>query len=68
MQEILDAILNDASGPELQAIPLPETFRAMAPYAGRLDAETLEKIAERAEARGHPNLAALIRTPAGDPR
>src|SRR5579884_1917169 len=28
MQEILDAILNDASGPELQAIPLPETFRA----------------------------------------
>ena len=47
---------------------LPETFRAMAPYAGRLDAETLEKIAERAEARGHPNLAALIRTPAGDSR
>src|SRR3954451_19061883 len=28
MQEILDAILNDASGPELQALPLPETFRA----------------------------------------
>src|SRR5881394_1850152 len=28
MQEILEAILNDASGPELQAIPLPETFRA----------------------------------------
>jgi|SRR2546421_1643716 len=47
---------------------LPDTFRAMAAYAGRLDAETLERIAERAEARGHPNLAALIRTPAGDPR
>src|SRR3954464_9005352 len=28
MQEILDAILNDASGPELGALPLPETFRA----------------------------------------
>src|SRR2546421_8411801 len=28
MQEILDAILNDASGPELQELPLPETFRA----------------------------------------
>jgi len=28
MQEILDAILNDASGPELQGLPLPETFRA----------------------------------------
>src|SRR5919206_7179 len=28
MQEILDAILSDASGPELQALPLPETFRA----------------------------------------
>src|SRR2546423_13665802 len=28
MQEILEAILADASGPELQALPLPETFRA----------------------------------------
>src|SRR5690242_5012832 len=28
MQEILDAILNDASGPELAELPLPETFRA----------------------------------------
>src|SRR5882762_4918838 len=28
MQEILDAILNDASGPELQGLPLPGTFRA----------------------------------------
>jgi crotonyl-CoA reductase len=28
MREILEAILNDASGPELQALPLPETFRA----------------------------------------
>jgi crotonyl-CoA reductase len=28
MQEILDAILADASGPELSALPLPETFRA----------------------------------------
>src|ERR1041384_6500333 len=28
MQEILEAIVADASGPELEAIPLPETFRA----------------------------------------
>ena len=28
MQEILEAILNDASGPELLALPLPGTFRA----------------------------------------
>src|SRR5436309_14081680 len=28
MQEILEAILNDASGPELQAIALPDSFRA----------------------------------------
>src|SRR5256885_15589469 len=28
MREILDAILNDASGPELAGLPLPETFRA----------------------------------------
>jgi len=28
MQEILDAILNDVSGPELAELPLPETFRA----------------------------------------
>ena len=28
MQEILDAILDDASGPELAELPLPETFRA----------------------------------------
>src|SRR5437899_8867182 len=28
MQEILVAIVNDASGRELQELPLPETFRA----------------------------------------
>src|ERR687884_1291137 len=28
MQEILEAILADASGPELEGLPLPETFRA----------------------------------------
>src|ERR1044072_9546469 len=28
MQEILEAILADASGPELGALPLPDTFRA----------------------------------------
>src|SRR2546430_14839190 len=28
MKETLDATLNDASGPELQELPLPETFRA----------------------------------------
>jgi hypothetical protein len=35
-------------------------FREVVPYAGRLDGETLQRIAERAQAKGHPELAELL--------
>lgn len=39
---------------------LPGTFRDLVPYAGRLDGEILGRIAERAQAKGHPELAELL--------
>ena len=42
---------------------LPGVFRDLVPYAGRLDAEILQRIAERARAKGHPELAALLGSP-----
>ena len=42
---------------------LPGVFRDLVPYAGRLDGEILQRIAERAQAKGHPELAELLGTP-----
>jgi hypothetical protein len=42
---------------------LPGVFRDLVPYAGRLDGEILWRIAERAQAKGHPELAALLVSP-----
>jgi tetratricopeptide (TPR) repeat protein len=39
---------------------LPGVFRDLVPYAGRLDGETLQRIAERAQAKGHPELAEFL--------
>src|SRR5437588_4906205 len=64
MQEILDAILNDASGPELQAVPLPETFRAATVhkddvelFAGMLSEEKDPKKSVHIEEVPRPELA-----------
>jgi hypothetical protein len=42
---------------------LPGIFRDLVPYAGRLDGEILGRIAERAQARGYPELADLLLIP-----
>jgi hypothetical protein len=42
---------------------LPGVFRDLVPYAGRLDGEILQRIAERARAKGHPELAELLGSP-----
>lgn len=39
---------------------LPDTFRALVPLADRLDAGTVAQIAERADAKGYPDLARLL--------
>jgi tetratricopeptide (TPR) repeat protein len=41
----------------------PGAFRDLVAYAGRLDGEILGRIAERAQARGHPELAELLLVP-----
>ena len=41
----------------------PGVFRDLVRYAGRLDGEILQRIAERARAKGHPELAGLLGTP-----
>ena len=43
---------------------LPGVFRDLVAYAGRLDGEILQRIAERAGAKGHPELAELLAVPA----
>jgi hypothetical protein len=42
---------------------LPGVFRDLVPYTGRLDGEILQRVAERAQAKGHPELAALLASP-----
>jgi hypothetical protein len=42
---------------------LPGIFRDLVPHAGKLDGEILGRIAERARARGYPELAELLLAP-----
>ena len=42
---------------------LPGIFRDLVAYAGRLDGEILGRIAERAQAKGYPELAELLLAP-----
>ena len=42
---------------------LPGVFRDLVAYAGRLDGEILQRIAERARAKEHPELAELLGSP-----
>jgi tetratricopeptide (TPR) repeat protein len=42
---------------------LPAVFRDLVPYAGRLDSDILGRIAQRAQAKGHPDLGELLLAP-----